>query len=692
MSRRSHRWWILLVVGVLTAALFVGGATAHAYLSDTDPGDGERIDEVPERVTLSYTGDGIEHATVTVRGPDGESVGGEARIDPDDRQVVTVPIENSGDGTYLVDWEVLADDGHTTTGTVFFVVGEDGLDRDQLLDLYTTDGEDDDISPIEAGSKGLLLLSLVGLIGIPVTLRYALYPVVTRPPRPAAVRLVDDRTRTLLAVAGVLLFVGIVGLGLARSASIGGGYTVDAIGTFLGTSLGRVWIGQLVAAGAMAVVLLAACRYPMARSDPLMVAFAGGLAVGFTVSWTSHSASVVSRLEGVVIDFAHVGGAAFWAGGLVTLALVGPALLERLPETERRTVAARLVRRFSVVAIAGVTLAIASGLILTSWHVPDPESVLTTAYGNVLSTKAALVLLALGLGGFARFVLLRRLREDDGSQQSADGRSQHSADRSQRSADDDRPSSTDRERRKVGTVRRFVRTVRVEVAVVVLVVLLSGLLTSMPTAGMVAVDDGNDIATFEAEVDGVDVEITVLPSVADRDLAVVDEDEPLVIDVVFERDGDRIEADDDVRLLLYNDENDVSMQVDLDRTDDGTYSTVQALPESDRWEVRVDGWVDGTHVSEWVDLYAIPDHPDEARMAGHDHDHGDDGDHDHGDGGDHDHGAHDHDHEGHDHHEHEFDERPGLFEVLLRFIGVMIGIGGTVAVAVEASRVSRFEE
>ncbi|GAB7018643.1 copper resistance CopC/CopD family protein [Halostagnicola bangensis] len=674
----SQQIAVLALLLVLAVGLFAPVVSGHAYLGETNPDQGEQLEEVPDDIELLYTGDGIQSADVSVTGPDGSDVSAAASIDPDDTREVTVPLEvdagngeseSDHDGMYIVEWEVLADDGHTTTGTFFFAVGDEELDRDAVLEIHEDGEDDDDLSALEFGSNALVLLSLVGLVGVPVTMWASVYPAISSSGVSSAV--VDRRAKWLLAGASLAALVGVLGIGVARSLDSDGSLSTGAFEEFLETSLGSIWVAQLVLATLVAAVLLSALRWRLSRRRWLPVAAVGGTVVALSVSWTSHSATMIGRLQGVITDGGHVGGAALWVGGLVTLALVVPGALSRAEESNRRRIAATAIERFSLVALVGVTLALTSGLILAAWHVPDIESLRETLYGTALSAKTALVALALGLGGFARFVVLKRLRRDSESAAS-DGR----------------------------TLRTFVRGVRFELGVLLLVIVLSGLLTTAPTAALAGGDDGPGEATIEIEGDDVDLELVALPGQEAAGMIQLEENEPVVFDATFLAEGgggdgdeggadgaDDAEADDrqpasadDPSLTFHHD--DQTLEVDLEENDDGTYSAVQALPDAHEWELRIDAWVGETYVSEWVDVYVVPD----GEGGGHDEygDNGADHDHDANDGADHDGESGDHEH--HDHDEHATDD-PSPLTVLLQFGAVAVAVVGSVAVAIEATRV-----
>ncbi|RQH01725.1 copper resistance CopC/CopD family protein [Natrarchaeobius oligotrophus] len=670
VGRRSHRdaskptratgairTSLVLVVVALSILALASVATpiaAHAYLSESDPANAEQVDELPDAVTLSFSGDGVQVADVTVTDPDGEVISGDAAVDPDDARVVSVPLEDADDveGMYAVDWEVLADDGHTTSGSFFFSVGDEPLDRDAVLESYEDDeGPDEELSMLAVGSKGLVLVALVGLVGGPITAAVAVYPVVRRLDSPARpTRVVDRRLTRVLAGASVLLFASALGLGLARAASIGP-LSIETLGLFLETPLGRTWLVQLAAAIALCGVLAAAVLGALSRRTWLAATAFGATVVAVTVGWTSHSATAVDRLQGGAVDVAHVGGAGLWVGGLVVLALVAVPALRATDREERTAAAAATVRRYSLLALSGVTLAGATGFVLAAWHVPSASALADTLYGRSLSAKTLLVLLALGLGGLTRFVLLRRLESPTGS------------------------------------IVTFARTVRLEVVVLVVVLLLSGLLTSAPTAAVVGGDDGPSTAAIEREGDDVAVTLLAIPaevrSTAEGDdRFLLQAEEPIVFEVAFSndpggsdaveatavRDGDLLDSDRTVRVLADAVNGDATIEFELEETDDGTYATVQSLPDDGPWALRVTASPDGQFVSEWFDATVVPS-----------------GDYDHGD-----HAVEDVDHhDDHDHDDHQVGATDSPFVIGLQFGAIAVAVVGSVAVVLEAFRFGR---
>lgn len=214
----------------------------------------------------------------------------------------------------------------------------------------------------------------------------------------------------------------------------------------------------------------------------------------------------------------------------------------------------RLARRQPV---QGLTAA-STGLLLAAWHVPGPASVLESVYGLALSAKTLLVLVALGLGGLTRFVLLRRL-EFTASEGVVD-----------RLLDSGRLRSDGGDHSDVIAAVR--RATRLEIGVLV----LSGLLTSAPTT---AVADAAQLSESTIEREGdVNLELLAMPAEEHDDGLALAVDEPVVIEATFTVDSEPVASDRTERLLA-DCEYGATIEVDLEAAEPGTYATVQPLTD-----------------------------------------------------------------------------------------------------------------
>lgn len=118
-----------MLAGLLAAGLILlglaPGALAHDELIDSDPAAGETLEQAPQEVTLSFSGDLTTlGAQVEVSGPLGSVVDGESQIDASQlRQPLST---DAPPGDYDVAWRVTSQDGHPISGTSDYTVEDAG--------------------------------------------------------------------------------------------------------------------------------------------------------------------------------------------------------------------------------------------------------------------------------------------------------------------------------------------------------------------------------------------------------------------------------------------------------------------------------------------------------------------------------------------------------------------------------------
>lgn len=108
---------VLVALAVLSSGL--GLAAAHTGLAGSEPGEAQALNTRPRQITLTFT-DAVRpgSAQVSVRGPDGRSVtSGPATVS---EAVVQQPIEIGTDGSYLVAYRIVSQDGHPVSGEITF--------------------------------------------------------------------------------------------------------------------------------------------------------------------------------------------------------------------------------------------------------------------------------------------------------------------------------------------------------------------------------------------------------------------------------------------------------------------------------------------------------------------------------------------------------------------------------------------
>jgi len=93
----------------------------------------------------------------------------------------------------------------------------------------------------------------------------------------------------------------------------------------------------------------------------------------------------------------HLAAAAYWLGGLVTLAIVAVAARRRLDAGMFATVMASAGRSFMWGAVVAGGLLAVSGVALASTHVSSAGDLATSSWGRTLLEKTGLVVLVVAL-------------------------------------------------------------------------------------------------------------------------------------------------------------------------------------------------------------------------------------------------------------------------------------------------------
>ena len=176
------------------------------------------------------------------------------------------------------------------------------------------------------------------------------------------------------------------------------------LGEFLSTGFGLAGLARV----ALALGLFIATRAIRLRPDSDRRWGLAALCCALLLANSAWLAHATARLQGrsvlMLVTVLHVSGAVLWAGGIVHVVAL-TLLWRRHPEAG--LLVARLLARFSILAIGSMALALGPGLYLSWRYVGSWPALAGTGYGIMVLTKAALLGAALILG-LLNFRLLRR--------------------------------------------------------------------------------------------------------------------------------------------------------------------------------------------------------------------------------------------------------------------------------------------
>lgn len=369
-----------LLAALATLLVFVGhstGASAHAALISVEPASGSILASAPKAVELRFNEAVTPGAIQLIDGA------GRARDD--------APVTTSGEsisvaippdlpqGTAVVSYRVISQDGHPVAGSVIFSVGAPTPTRPPA----NADGRLNAL--IWLARVGLYLGLFVGVGGVFFARWIACSMTGMTVPRGAL----------LIGLPSAAASLGLLGLdllGLPPAALVTMAPWTIAFATSAGPAL-------LVAIAAMLLAIMALRSVWYARAL-VAIAFAG---VGLSLAMTGHAATAPPEVLTRPAIFLHGLGVAFWVGALVPLtALVSKPTAATLP----------LLNRFSRIAMPVVASLALTGLVLAVIQLEKLSALVDTSYGVILSIKLALVLVLLALAALNRFRLTPALASD----------------------------------------------------------------------------------------------------------------------------------------------------------------------------------------------------------------------------------------------------------------------------------------
>ena len=353
-----------------------GHAFAHASLVRAEPADGTVLAVAPKSFLLTFSEPTSPLVLKLVR-PDGTTTVLDRFVLRDTTLDIEAPAD-LGEGTHVLSWRIVSEDGHPVGGSAVFSVGAVSAGADTRVD-----GE-----AIDYSVRGAIWLSRICLYG-------ALFFGV------GGIFLIDwiggrarVTGRAALTAIGIGLVVTPLSIGLQG---------LDALGVpFSGLPSPAVWQSGFSTSYGMTAMIAAA-----ALLAGLAAAFVGGtvgkalslmgyIAIGAALAASGHASAAYPQWLMRPAVFMHGIGIAFWAGALVPL---GIAL--KTPSAE----ATALLRRFSrTIPFAVLPLAIA-GFLLAIVQVRTIDAITTTAYGQVLLVKLVILVILFALAAINRFRL-----------------------------------------------------------------------------------------------------------------------------------------------------------------------------------------------------------------------------------------------------------------------------------------------
>ena len=369
------------LVAALALGAWVGLAgpvQAHALLVSSNPAADTSVAVAPASITLTFTEPPDPRlSTVTVLDSSG-SPHGPARPSPvvgqpDKLTIAPGPLP---DGVYTVSWRTVSSiDGHLAAGSFAFSVGV----APPVAGSAATAS-----SQVASQPLGVAIAHFVLYVGLLLLVGASL----------VAGFLAVELARPLLMLAGAAWLVAAVG----TASLIAAQGLVAGVGPaeLPGTSLGWAFVLRAAVVAGAGIGLLAARRAWASGSGARRAMRLTALvtAAGLLIDAALSHAGAGGPLE-VAVQWLHLLAVGAWLGGL-------PALLLELGACtpgER----GRVAWRFARLATLGIVLVAATGVLRAATEIGTLGNLVSTAFGQLLVVKAALLLVLAGLGAVNHF-------------------------------------------------------------------------------------------------------------------------------------------------------------------------------------------------------------------------------------------------------------------------------------------------
>jgi len=535
---------ILLTI-FLVCVIFIPDAYCHATIVKTEPTNGQQIDKSPTEIIIHYS-EGVQLAEISVFDSDGNKHSQRPQINSTDNRIVVIPLEEIGDGVYTVSWQVLSVDGHTTNDNFFFIVGDKIPSRTVFLELYSPKEHVYDISLEEPLFRWLTLSSLAVLIGMPVSMIVVLQPDIR-------ILILDKKKkllRNLLVYGSLVIAVSATILAAKQMSSVYSSINLENFFTFILSTLGISWIVKLVLIFSLVGVLVSFKSWKIW----IVSAVVAGIMIQLTISLTSHSTSIIGGTIPYLTDFVHLLASSIWVGGVFLLAVIAMPVIGRQNEDFSRIITT--IKRFSILAVSCVAGLAITGIVMTSWHVPSLDSIFLTVYGTALSIKITLLTAAIAIGVANRFFIPKLFAR-----------------------------SPDKK-----FLKSFSNLLRIELGVLLLVLVMSGILTSaQPATSELKQHVIEEKFSITENISDITATINIIPGQIGLN----------VFDVHLTKDGKPLADIKNPRILLtFSEKNTQLPQFDLEEIEPGLYSAFGTLTFGGEWDVRFSAIIDGKYTTE----------------------------------------------------------------------------------------------
>ncbi|WP_246801101.1 copper resistance CopC/CopD family protein [Bradyrhizobium genosp. L] len=357
------------LAALLVALCLATAAHAHAVLIGAEPADGSVLKQAPKTLVLRFN-EAVAPTAVSLLDAKGKPR--DVAVKAIDQSVLVTLPADLPEGTQVVSYRIVSQDGHPVAGSLLFSIG--------VVTGSAVPAGDDTVDILVWLARICVYLGLFAGVGGVFFAAWISHG-------PAGERLI--MWSLLIGMIGAIASLGLQGIELLNLPP-SGVLTWAAWASAMGTSL---FPALLLAIAAMLIAAIA-WRSPSVGASWRRTALAM-VCVGLSFAISGHAATAEPQWLTQPALFIHGVGLAYWIGALAPLAVLA---------WQRKDSLSRVLRRFSTLAVPVVALIVLSGLALAVVQLESLHALIDTSYGNILVAKLVLVSLLLGLAALNRWV------------------------------------------------------------------------------------------------------------------------------------------------------------------------------------------------------------------------------------------------------------------------------------------------
>jgi copper transport protein len=489
---RLSKLILALTLGTSVVLFTASPALAHAVFEGSEPADGTIYPVASPPTSLSmHWGEsvGIKLGAVRMYDEHGRMVNiGAPYHPPGDDSTVDASLPHLGAGTYVVTWRVISADTHPVSGAFTFSVGPRQANVGGLATkLLSSANGSKTVGVLYGTERFVLLSSLIALFGGAAFIALVW---------PAGRR--SRRGRRIVWTAWAVA-LGITIFGFAIEGIYAAGFPLRELlsSTVLSDTLHQRYGETAVARIALLLLILPLLRTlvppghhrpgsEVAEKKPPAWWFAAGallsLATLFTVTLASHGST--GRWTGLALpdDVLHLSAVSLWFGGLLmlTAAVLPNATVDTLVET---------LPRYSNLALGAVIAIFVTGTFQAVRQVGTIHALTSTTYGHLLIVKVSAFTVLVIVAAFSREIVDRTyepIREAANRKRQLVTVGAPEDPATHETNETESPARPFFDPGDQTTIRRLAQTVRIEVAIAVIVLIITALLVDARPAYQVA--------------------------------------------------------------------------------------------------------------------------------------------------------------------------------------------------------------